>query len=243
MKKIILINLTIILLISCQATKIENREYKISSSTVELGSIGTARSFQNLSNDFSTNSFPIIKNKIRLDIKILPFNKKINNIYISKIESSQAEKKINYVDSLPNKPKFITISILDKKSFTDELNGIYNKNITSYMKNAGNVSVITDIAIVLSDENIAKIQDADAYYLINNEDAKYNIVLYKQGKKIDFIDLTTGTILAYKLGKFCWTINNKQQWYIGDIIDDNKSCKGNTYKKVKKKKEKNLFKM
>lgn len=235
--------LLIILSVSCQTTKIKNVKYRISPATTELGSIGQAKSIHGFTNDFSTRSFPVLENQIRLDIQVLPFNKKINEIYLSKSRNNQVKEKINYIDSLPKKPEFVTVSILDLTGFANELNAAYNKDITTYMKDIGNAAVITGIALTLSEENITKIRQADAYYLLNNQDKKYTIALYKEGKKTAIIDLRPHDVLAYTTGKFCWSVNDRQQWYISDIIRDNETCKGNTKSRIKEKEQTNLFKM
>ena len=79
MKKLIL--LVLIITAGCQTTKIKNTEYKISEATTELGSIGEAKSMYNINNDFTTHSYPLLQNKIRLDVQVLPFNADINKIY------------------------------------------------------------------------------------------------------------------------------------------------------------------
>ena len=62
-------------------------------------------------------------------------------------------------------------------------------------------------------------------------------------QKIETIDLSIATIIGYTVGKFCWFENEKGKWQIGDIVQKGNSCKGNTYRKVKPKKEKSLYKM
>lgn len=244
MKNIIyLLLINIIFIISCQTTKIKNQEYKISPATIELGNIGTATSINNTMNDFSARSFPKIENKIRLDIQILPFNNKINKIYLSKTKVNQLPTNIKYVDSLPKKPEFVTVTIMGITTLTEEINASYNKNIFNYLKDNDKASIITSVALALSDEDLNKLKLADTYYLINDQDAKYTVALYKQGKKMDILNLNQGIVLAYTIGKFCWSISDRQQWYIADIVKNNKSCKGNTYSKMKKKEETNLFKL
>lgn len=242
MKNLIYI-LLIISTISCQTTKIKNQEYKISPATIELGSIGTAVSINNTMNDFSTRSFPVIQEKIRLDIQMVPFNKKINEIYLKKTKASQLPVNITYIDSLPNKPEFVTITLMDLTSFTNELNAPYNKSVLTFLKDREKASVITSVALVLPNEDINKLKQADSYYLINNQEAKYTIALFKQGKKTDVIDLQAGITLAYTIGKFCWALSDKHQWYIGDVVKNNRACTGNTYSKIKEKEETNLFKL
>jgi hypothetical protein len=241
MKNLIL--LLLVLATGCQTTKIKNTEYKISDATTELGSIGHATSYNNISNDYTIHAIPVLENKIRLDVQVLPFNKDINEIYLSKQKNSPTAIKIDYVDSLPQKPRFVTISIMDINAFAGELNAPHNKGIFTYLKDAKKAVVITSLALVLPEAELAKIKLSDTAYLICTKDKKCTIALYSQGKKTDVLDISKGTVLAYTLGKFCWAVNDKAQPYIGDIVKDDKACKGNTSKKIKEKEETNLFKM
>lgn len=228
---------------ACQTTKIKNKEYKVSSATVELGSIGTASSLSKFDNDFATRSFPQLHQSIRLDVQIVPFNKKINKIYFDKLKQNQIQGTVQYVDSLAQKPKFATFTFIDYAGITNEVNADYNKGIFNYIKDRGDASIVTGIAIVVTNEVILKLQQADAYYLVNDQTSKYTVALYKDGKKFDLINLQQGTVLAYTLGEFCWSVNDRHHWYVGDIVSKNKSCKGNTHKRIQKREETNLFKL
>lgn len=227
---------------ACQTIKIEDKNYKISKSTTELGSIGLSQSLY-LSNNFSTRIFPLLENKIRVDVKILPFNKKLNKYYLKKGYSNQNQSKIQYVDSLALKPEFVVVSILDVGGFINEINAEYNKETTNYLKSIKTAKVVTSIATIISAENLNKIKQADAFYLTNNQDKKYTLSLYKLNKKLETIDLQSGVVIAYELGKCCWAIDKKGKWYLGDI-SNNQSCNGETYSNTNKKyEEKNLLKL
>ncbi|RDI06671.1 hypothetical protein [Flavobacterium sp. AG291] len=228
---------------SCQTTKIKNKEYKISAATVEIGSVGTESSFSKLNYDFDTRLFPLFENKIRLDVQLLPFNKAVNKIYTAKNKVNQLPNKINYIDSLPDKPRFVTVTFLDYAGIIDELNAPHNKKVVNYLKDISKASIITSVALVLPNDQLSKMEQADSYYLINEDKTKYGILLYKDGKKIDTVDLQFSTVLAYTTGKFCWAINERHNWYIGDIVNEGTSCPGDTYSKIKEKEEVNLFKL
>lgn len=240
MKKMIFL---LLVLAGCQTAKINNKEYKVSQATVELGSIGRAKSMYNLDNDFSIHALPVLENKIRLDLQVLPFTKNIYKTYTEKASKNQNMVKINYNDSLPIKPEYVTVNIMDLTAMATELNAVHNKDIATYLKDTKKTVIVTGIAVVLPTEYLTKIRQADAYYLVNAQDKKYSIALYKDGKKIEVIDMQTGVGLAYTLGKFCWSLSDRHQWYIGEIVKDNKSCKGNTRSQIKEKEEKNLFKL
>lgn len=242
MKKFLLIIL-FISFASCQTLKIKDKTYKVSNATTEIGSIGLSKSLY-IKNDFSTRTFPLLENKIRVDVTIVPFNKKANKFYLQKAKYNQNQSKIDYIDSLDTKPEMVTITILDVAAYVLEINSENNKNVITFLKDVKKSKVVTSIAVTLSVENMAKIKQADAYYLTNNQDKKYTLVLFKSGKKTESIDLQSGVVLAYELSKCCWGLNKKNNWYLADIIEDCKSCKGNTHSTIKEEKAfKSLYKM
>ncbi len=228
---------------ACQTTKIKQRTYNVSNATTEIGSIGQSKSMY-VKNDFATYAFPILDNKIRVDVAVIPFNKKLNKFYLQKAKYNQNQTKIQYVDSLETKPEMVTISVLDVSGYIAEINSEANKSIVTYLKDTKKAKIVTSIATTLSPENMAKIRQADTFYLLNNQDKKYTLVLYKDNKKVEVIDLQSGVILAYELSKCCWGINKKGNWYLSDIIKECKSCKGDTHSKVNEEKAfKSLYKM
>ena len=234
----------ILLFTACQTIKIKNNNYKIAVTAPELGSVGEAKSAFNLKNDFSTRTFPKLENKIRVAIEIVPYNEKLNKIYVSKAKFNQNQAKVVYTDSLLTKPEIVTVQIVDVTGFVNELNADYNNEVFRAINDLQSLEIVSGIAINLSAADIAKIRIADTYYLTNMLDKKYTLILYKQGKKTESIDLTLGTIVGYRLSKFCWAETTQGKWYIADMVTINSSCKGTTSTKVKnKKKEDNLFKM
>lgn len=235
--------LVIISITACQTTKIKQRTYKVSNATTEIGSIGQSKSLY-VKNDFNTHAFPILDNKIRVDVAVLPFNKKLNKFYLQKAKYNQSQAKINYIDSLETKPEMVTISVLDVSGYIAEINSEANKSIVTYLKDTKKAKIVTSIATTLSSENVSKIRQADTYYLLNNQDKKYTLVLYKANKKVETIDLQSGVTLAYELSKCCWGVNKKGNWYLSDIIKECKSCKGDTHSKVDDEKAfKSLYNM
>lgn len=242
MKKYILL-LILSGLTSCQTISIKDRTYKVSSATTEIGSIGLSKSLY-VKNEFSTRVFPVFEDKIRVDVSILPFNKRLDKFYLKKSRFNQNQAEIKFSDSLDVKPEIVTISILDISGYIKQVNSDTNTDVVRYLMDTKKSKIVTSIATTLSNENIAKIKLADSYYLTNNLDKKYTLVLYKASKKTDIIDLQSGVVLGYELSKCCWAVNKKNKWYLSDIVKDCKSCKGNTYARIKEnKREKSLYKM
>jgi hypothetical protein len=242
MRKIIYLFL-LIFVFSCQTLKVKNESFKTSKSNVELGVLGESKTLLGVKNNFQTNAFITLNEKIKVEVAIVPFTKQINKVYQEKAKFNQNLAKVKYIDSLPNKPEAVSLKIADISLLVNELNQEYNSTQYTFIKDNERTSIVTSLLVYLSQEELNKIRLADSYYLIQTDVAKYNISLYKQGKKAEVLDLATSTILGYEVSKFCWSENQKGKWQIGDIVNKNSSCKGETYSKIKPKKEKSLYKM
>lgn len=241
--KNILTSLILFIFLSCQTTKIKNDTYKIAASSPELGAIGQSQKNTKQENSFAVRTLPKLENKIRVTIGIVPFNRKLNKVYKSKAKYNQSQTKVAYIDSLPQKPELVTIKILDINGFINELNALHNEDVFRLITDTENSEIITSIAVSLSVDEITKIRQSDAYYLINSQEKKYTIALYKSGKKTDVINIDTESIVGYQSSKFCWAMNQKRQWYIADIVEGKTGCNGNTKSVPEHKKNKSLFDM
>eukprot|EP00388_Colpodella_angusta_P007579 GDKJ01021326.1.p2 GENE.GDKJ01021326.1~~GDKJ01021326.1.p2 ORF type:complete len:243 (-),score=-5.03 GDKJ01021326.1:1287-2015(-) len=232
-----------LLLISCNSVKIKENEYKVTSSSTEIGSIGQSRS-SSLNNEFTTHAFPQLENKIRVNVHVIPFTKKANKLYLKKGKYNQNQSEIVYVDSLKTKPELVEITILDIEGYVKEVNSNTNRNIISYLKDTKKAKIVSSIITTLSADNIAKIRQADTYYLVNSQENKYTLALYNTNKKAETIDLQSGVVLGYKLVSCCWSITDRGKWYLADLVEENTSCHGTTTPRVKDKKTtKSLYKM
>jgi hypothetical protein len=229
---------------ACQSTKIKNDTYKVSDTAPELGSIGQSKLGSKANNEFEVRTLPKLENNIRIDIEVVPFNRKLYRIYKAKAKYNQDQSNVTYVDSLPKKPELVTIRLLDVVRFVNELNADYNKDVLRFVTNTQNSEVVTSLAFCFSVGEINKIKQADTFYLTNYQDSKYAISLYKLGKKTDTLFINSLNIVAYRLSKFCWGATERGEWYIADIIGENNSCNGITKKKIsKKEKQESLFDM
>jgi len=231
----------ILVLYSCQTVKIENATYNTNSSKVELGVIGHSKGMF-FNKKFNSKAYPELTSKIKVNVSVVPFSKRSNKVYLSKTKNNQNLAKINYVDSIPVKPELVTISILDINGYCREINSPENTKINRLIKETKKAKVISSIAIVLKEDDLQKIKNADEFYLINKKDQKYSLGLFKQGKQTDVLEISTAPVLGYEEGRFCWSEIKPGKWEVIDLIAICESCKGNTVKKVSnKKKTKSLF--
>lgn len=233
----------LIVLSSCNSVKIKNNSYKTSDSTIELLSIGRGTSSVNLKNNFQAIGFPEIQEKIKLSVEIVPHNKATSRVYTSKKEFNQDLKPLAYADSLDIKPELVLIEIADKTTLLEELNTDYNKSLSTLIQKTKKTSIVLGIMVHLENEQIEKIKRSENYYLVQTDLAKFEIALYSGNKKTESIYIAPQNIIGYKTRRFCWMENDRGKWIIGDFSSKNNSCDGDTYSKVKPKKEKSLYKM
>ena len=228
--------------VSCNTTRIKNESYAVSNTAPELGSVGFSELGGIRSTKFEVRSIPKLESPIRLSIEVVPFNKRLHNIYKSKSKYNQDQSQVSYVDSLPRKPELVTIRVLDVMKLVSEINGDHNQELVRFLKDTEDSKMVTGITCYFSQDDLVKIKQSDAYYIAHYQDSKYAISLYKLGKKTDVLFFNSLNILAYKLSKFCWGVTERGKWYVSDIINLNSSCKGKTEKQiVEKKHENNLF--
>jgi len=242
MKKVVLL-VFFSILCSCQSVKVKDTTYSITTSSTELGTLGEAKSTAGLKNQFQITGYPELTEKIKVQIAIVPYTKRINKINIAKAKYNQKQTPITYIDSLPVKPEVVSIKITDLNQLISELNAEKNAPLIGLAQKNERTSLISSVLVNLSPAEIEKIRQADTYYLIQTDVAKYEIALYNQGKKASQIAVLPDTILGYEVSSFCWTETNRGKWQIGDIVIKGMSCKGETFKKVQEKKEKSLYRM
>lgn len=230
-------------LFSCKTAKIKGNSFETSNAFVELGAIGHSKTFF-LDKDFSSRTYPKLQNKIRLEVQVLPFTKELYKKYNAKAEFNQQQKKIEYIDSVSVKPEFVTIRFLDIQGYVSELNEEYNAASRDFIKASGKGSLVSAIALAVEPEDIINIRAADAFYLINKQDHKYELALFSGGKQISTMDLKSADTFGYQISNFCWILNKKGRWEVADITPHSKNCKGTmTSVATEKKASKNLFKM
>lgn len=228
-------------LVSCKTVTIHKHTQQRATTAVELLTIGVQDSnIQTTS--FETAIIPQLNEKVRVRALMLPFNKSTNKAYLV-AAASQGEKNIvNYIDSLPVKPNYLTLNVIDKVTFLNELNSDYNNAEVHYLKTMDNAKLVTTVSLVFDTQTMIEISKADEIYISNKKLKKYQLELYKNKQFLKEIELTTATVFAYKLSAFCWGKNSKNKTAILNIIDANSKCIKPTYSDFQKSKEKNIFK-
>lgn len=170
---------------------------------------------------------------LKVDVKQLPFNK---TSYLSYAKYMQQAGKINsiaYTDSLPYKPKYVRVQLLDRIGLTNLLNTEANKELRSYISNDVGYKLVTGLNITIPETEMPSFLQAEAIQL--QKDNYDNIVLViingERKKEYFFSELQ---VFDYQYSNFCWGEDIYHNLIIENIISQGQKCSKGTYLKVSK---------
>ena len=231
MKKIALL-FSVLLLISCKTVQVNQLSQKTTQTMVELGAIGKIT--KNLEAQvFQITSLPTYKQKIRVAANTVAFNKTTFKAYTKAAIRQQKKITISYIDTIPTKPSYVTIQILDKVQLIKALNAPHNSSINTYLQNTHKSVIITTIACYFDAIDLSSISQAEEIYLINNKPKKYSLELVKNGNTFATINFSKTTPFAYTTASFCWK-KEHGNIQLANIVEHRETCARETYKNIAK---------
>jgi hypothetical protein len=229
--------LLLVIFVSCNTVYITKQQQKIASSALELATIGIIKPNLQI-NNFEVQAIPKLNQKIKVNATLFKFNKSTYKAF-NKANKLQGDKnKIEYIDSIADKPAFLVLDIVDKVSLLKNLKEDSNVEIINYLKYSPKAKIITTVTMVFDTNTLNEIKKAEEIYLSAK---KYNLELYKNNKLVKTIALSKGMVFSYKLLSFCWGENDKHQIELIKLIDNNTKCNNNTYNNYEQFKSKKAY--
>ena len=241
LKQLILLLLFPVLLSSCAAYK-----SKLQVEAITFPELG---SFSKVEGDFwfkSSEQIGTLAFEVPLLVsqQELPFNKVSYAKYTKYLANANRINSVAFTDSMPFKPKYIRLQLLDKITLTSLLNDKNNINIRGYLENDPNFKLITQIDVTTTDELRELFSQAKTVLLkkaANNKQILF--VQHSQGyKEIDFSHLE---VFSYDYVSFCWGEDRYHSKIIKILAEGDSGCPSTTYKKASKVKsiEKSYLKL
>ena len=232
----------LVLLTGCKTISVQNKQYQSTKQSVDLGSIGTDENFV-LEQTYNHSGIPNYISPIKVKITPISFNKSLYKIFSVANEMQPKEVKINYIDSLQNKPKFLNIEIADKVGLINILNDVSNKDVKNYLLNQNQSHVVTNISIAFNQNDLEALANATEVYLENEGVKSLALKIYNNTKVLRTINFNEGVVFGYRTSSCCWKENSKYQLEIIDLVEGDNSCPNQSYKSAKRaKKEVNYYK-
>src|SRR5690606_17515894 len=218
----------VLLLTSCGTVVVNNDNQIISDSQPQLGAIGFLESQLVLKKalknyTFKTMVVPSLDKKIRLELHRGKFDKKRYAAYLN--TSPENTFQISYIDSLPDKPGFISLQLSDRLEYVEGIKS--NKELEGYLRDKPEIQSITAVSIAAKPEVLSFFDNAESVFLVyDTKLEKYYLELMENNgskQKVHFNDLC---VFAFDTGGFCWGANYKYQVELKMLSDGGKCSKG-----------------
>ncbi len=171
--------------------------------------------------------------ELKVDVKQLPFNRTSYYSYAKFMEQAGKINSISYNDSLPYKPKYLRLQLLDKLGLTNLLNADSHKTLRSYISNDDGYKLVTGLNITVPETEMPSFLQAEAIQL--QKDEYDNIVLVVINGELErhyfFSELH---VFGYLYSNFCWGEDRYHNMIIENLISEGQKCPKGTYLKASK---------
>ncbi len=198
----------------------------------ELASIVTAReSFMYTTHE--QVGVPNWETPLKVHVQELPFNKSSYTTYSMYMQRAGRINSVPYVDSLPYKPKYLRLQLLDKIALAGLLNDEINSDTRAYLEKDEAYKMVTYLDITTADDIIPLLLGAETVILEQDDYKNLYLVLLAgdQEQQLSFYDLQ---VFDYGLSAFCWGENLQYRKEIQAIIEDGETCPEGTFNKASK---------
>jgi len=222
--------LTIALLSACGSYKSEQQATRLT--FPELGSLVHTKSELWYTSSEQIGQ-PTWENSLTVTAQQLPFNKTTYITYANYMANAGKINGVAYVDSLPYKPKYIRLQLLDKIGATVQLNNKVNRNVREYLENDNAYKLVTRMDITAPDATMAQLLDANEILMATNTAMGKHLVLSNGNQEIK-IGLSELQVFDYGFSSFCWGEDRYHRKQIEATLSENEKCPKGTFKKASK---------
>lgn len=225
----------------CKTASIFEFSYTPTTQYVQLGNLGSSKDFI-LQQGYNNRGIPHYKTPIKLTITNKLFTKQNYKTFAKAKALQSANVDIKYVDSIVVKPYYVQLQIADQITLIESLNNQENKGVKGYLMGHSTANLITSVSMAFNQNDLNKIKQAEAAFLVEHGLKTYAIQLYNDGKKAEIIPFNKGVVFGYDTAYCCWQEDNKHRMQIIGLVNEFNQCPYNTYRNSKRaKKQDKLF--
>lgn len=170
---------------------------------------------------------------LKVDIKEIPFNRFSYFKYAKYMEMAGRINSISYNDSLPYKPKYLQLQLLDKLGITRLLNNEEHEDLRSYISNDDGYKMITGLNITVPEVEMPGFLQAEAIQL-QKDDYDNVILVVISGEYETHYFFSELQVFDYQYANFCWGEDRYHNVIIENLISEDQKCPKGTYLKASK---------
>lgn len=186
-----------------------------------------------LNKDLRPIGRPSIERPIALSVREIPFTKKKFKEYSAMKKGKGQESGMAFIDSLPIKPKYISLEISDRIALKAQLNEIYNKEVLAYLSTDADYRVVTGISAIGNPSVMDRLIAADGIFLVEGRNGILYIELFKDDKRTT-LALSDLEVFGYERAGLCWETDRYGNGRVGSIVNEGDPCPRGTERKAHK---------
>jgi len=196
-----------------------------------LGSLGK-EDHTLVQSNFKQIGQPILNQPLVLSVQEIPFKKSSFKSYRNNKARNDANPIVLPSDSIPTPSTYLKFEIKDKIGCINQLNAPENIEVRTYLSKDSNCKLVSTISMVLDQERVGDIRNAEALFLSTDSNGLLSIALINGNRK-EKIRLAVSEIFEYGLLSFCWGTDTYGNAKIQTLNDQN-SCPKGTVNKAQK---------
>ncbi|WP_422861155.1 hypothetical protein [Flagellimonas sp. W118] len=171
--------------------------------------------------------------ELKVVVQQIPFNRQSYFSYAKHMQQAAKINTISYNDSLPYKPKYLRLQLLDQLGLAQLLNEDKHDALRSYISNDDSYKMVTGLNITVPETEMPGFLQAEAIQL--QKDKYNNIVLVvihgEHEKEYFFSELQ---VFDYQYAHFCWGEDQYHNMIIENLVSEGQKCPKGTYLKASK---------
>jgi len=241
-KKLFFIGVLVLFFQSCKTLIVDSKNSTVTQRAVSLLHIGDEEGLL-LGSDFTNNAIVATNKPVKVFVTSNSFTKKSYKAFNKANTLQNKNIQVKFIDSLENKPTYLSIVIADEVSVLDAFKEKQNHSLKEYLILQNDARLVTKISLAVNQEDITNTQQAEEILLVPYGLKSYALELYSSAKMTQRILFTETVVFAYNTSGICWKENKKHQLEIVDLVDG-AGCPSKTYKNANRAQKKiNYFKL
>jgi len=240
-KKLFFIGLLTIVLQSCKTFIVDSKNSTVTQRAVSLLHIGDEEDLL-LESNYKNSAIVTTTQPIKVIVASNSFTKQSYKAFLKANALQNKAITVKYVDSLENKPVYVSVTLANKVAVLDAFKEKQNSSLREYLSLQDDARLITSISLVTNKARLTKINTAEEVFITPFGLKSYALELYSGGRLEERILFTETVVFAYNTSGICWKENKKHQLEIVDFVEGY-GCPSKTFKNANRAKKKiNYFK-
>lgn len=185
------------------------------------------------SSDFYKTGSPTVRDHLDISVTEVPFTKARFRKYL-KLKKNKGERPtVAYIDSLPDKPKYLSLQIADMIAVAGLLNGMENQGVRSYLEKDGGYAIVSQVSLVAGPQQAQDLINADNIRLVEDGNGSLALQTIRNGSRTQW-NISKMEVFDFATSGLCWEEDRSGKKKIGALTAEGEKCPNGTERKANK---------